>query len=340
MPFPTHKNYKTMSECCPICCDESKKLKVLNCCEQKVCDDCIYEHIKNVLQEGLTGDGRKTLVCPMGCGQDLTDKAIRKSIRKKNFNYRHHVLGVIILNIFKKMGLFFCLAWFGGDLYVHLSDRMTKSRNETMDLMLYERWSLSVALLNRSEEDRGEEDVIRCPAPNCEYLWFGSTQYRSRKRENEPNISTNGSITSMILSNASSLFYHPLPSETLPPSWTNCPTEKDGRKLTCPKCKSEFCGLCRRPWILPTRNHKRLCHKGKSCHTFSQKTIVEENGYALTEAKMCPGCSMLVHRTSGCNHMTCVCGFQWCYVCECRWHVGHYGCTDDSRIVDTFCAIS
>ena len=32
--------------------------------------------------------------------------------------------------------------------------------------------------------------------------------------------------------------------------------------------------------------------------------------------KNCPNCKKIVERTSGCHHMTCVCGYEFCYLCE------------------------
>ena len=96
----------SMRPCCPICCDDeksSKNLKLLKCCRQRVCHDCMCEHIKNILQEGLTGDGSKTLLCPMGCGKDLTDKVIRSCIRQKYFSFRHHAIGMTIVNMLKNL---------------------------------------------------------------------------------------------------------------------------------------------------------------------------------------------------------------------------------------------
>lgn len=29
----------------------------------------------------------------------------------------------------------------------------------------------------------------------------------------------------------------------------------------------------------------------------------------------CPGCGIRVVKTSGCNHMTCLCGVHFCYLC-------------------------
>lgn len=29
----------------------------------------------------------------------------------------------------------------------------------------------------------------------------------------------------------------------------------------------------------------------------------------------CPGCSVATEKTGGCNHITCRCGADWCFVC-------------------------
>lgn len=45
---------------------------------------------------------------------------------------------------------------------------------------------------------------------------------------------------------------------------------------------------------------------------------------AMTEAlvRTCPSCKAGVLRESGCPHMTCRCGFQFCYACRQPW-AGH-----------------
>jgi hypothetical protein len=137
---------------------------------------------------------------------------------------------------------------------------------------------------------------------------------------------------------------------------------KDGRKLICSMCSAEFCGLCRKPWMalkIPrhlrgshsnqvsllaalgahsTGNNggpQRTSHEGKSCEAFGAKAATREDEdeadeyafiAAALQARYCPGCSMRTQRAEGCNHMTCPCGMEWCYVCECRWATFHYGC--------------
>lgn len=124
--------------------------------------------------------------------------------------------------------------------------------------------------------------------------------------------------------------------------------QTDGRKVSCPKCQHTFCALCNRPWSSYTQNRNRafgiglsslqsrIYHTHRTCASYQSKTLSKEDdefiqlGDAL-DARSCPRCSMRASRIDGCNHMTCVCGFEWCYVCECRWTGFHYGCSDANR---------
>jgi hypothetical protein len=42
--------------------------------------------------------------------------------------------------------------------------------------------------------------------------------------------------------------------------------------------------------------------------------------------KRCPACRMFIEKTEGCNHMTCLCGHQFCFICIADWNEEHYQC--------------
>ncbi|MES1916747.1 MAG: hypothetical protein MHM6MM_008539 [Cercozoa sp. M6MM] len=129
-------------------------------------------------------------------------------------------------------------------------------------------------------------------------------------------------------------------------------------RLDCRGCNSVcICMLCRQPWsvravargngrIIGTRE---LHHDNTSCDTFARSvqtlqehveqwnernTIqwqiqISDGQHALTvlnpqsaQAKPCPRCGALISLTSGCQHMTCHCRYEFCYACLQPWR-GH-----------------
>jgi len=34
-----------------------------------------------------------------------------------------------------------------------------------------------------------------------------------------------------------------------------------------------------------------------------------------TSVKSCPNCRATIEKDDGCNHMTCRCGYHWCWLC-------------------------
>ncbi|CAG9327197.1 unnamed protein product [Blepharisma stoltei] len=73
-------------------------------------------------------------------------------------------------------------------------------------------------------------------------------------------------------------------------------------KLTCSICKKNFCFTCNEPW-----HGKERC-KNKTNVEF-EKYVREKN------VKFCPKCGKRVEKQGGCSHMTCICGFIWCWRC-------------------------
>ncbi|GLJ26381.1 hypothetical protein SUGI_0508370 [Cryptomeria japonica] len=90
----------------------------------------------------------------------------------------------------------------------------------------------------------------------------------------------------------------------------------------CLKCHRLFCTECRVPW-----------HQNMSCQDY-QKRIPQLHGvdaklHLLATDNMwrrCTKCKHMIELAEGCNHMTCRCGFEFCYVCGAEWKNKHATC--------------
>lgn len=380
-------------ELCPICAEafawsrrrrRGRRLCVVRpCCSQPVCRSCLHSHVLSVFTEaaggGGDGAGRTRLLCPLGCGRDITDGEVRASLRNANRSILHHAFGARLFRLLRSVGWFreargvSCgSATTASSKYHAVLVSLTQSPAERRQLAQCERWSLTVALgRNRSEERRSTEDVIHCPVADCGYIWIANAPYRREKLENERRFDGGNmgdgrggeGIAERLLRAASTyLFYRPprqeddtagnsswIDSEDLSTNTRGRDRRAegpsagvDGRRVVCVKCQNAYCGLCRRPWTYHQtarngRAGRREVHTGRLCSAFAVRVgndggaeDDDEYTYAADAAngRMCPGCSLRTSRIDGCNHMTCPCGFEWCYVCECRWNALHYRCAD------------
>lgn len=90
---------------------------------------------------------------------------------------------------------------------------------------------------------------------------------------------------------------------------SNGPT---GPMMVCKFCQAQTCAKHRRPW-----------HEGQTCLEYDMdpvqmERLEEEEATAKLLAKedtsICPKCGQGVSKTDGCDHMSCQCGTEWCYV--------------------------
>ncbi|XP_077230241.1 E3 ubiquitin-protein ligase RSL1-like [Tasmannia lanceolata] len=91
----------------------------------------------------------------------------------------------------------------------------------------------------------------------------------------------------------------------------------------CPSCRRLFCARCKVP-----------LHSGVGCEEFQRLNKEEIGKYDLmvmdlakrSKWKRCPRCKFYVEKIQGCLHITCRCGFQFCYGCGSTWSVTHASC--------------
>ncbi|XAR59783.1 Ubiquitin--protein ligase [Bertholletia excelsa] len=83
----------------------------------------------------------------------------------------------------------------------------------------------------------------------------------------------------------------------------------------CMKCENIFCINCKVPW-----------HNNLSCLEYKRrnpypppedlklKTLADRNLW-----RQCVKCNHMIELAAGCFHMTCRCGFEFCYTCGAEW---------------------
>jgi hypothetical protein len=94
-------------------------------------------------------------------------------------------------------------------------------------------------------------------------------------------------------------------------------TSNSGGIFSCPACNEKLCARCR-----------KVRHQSLTCE---QQAGIDSDGgdglfSRLTEKqqwKKCSSCHATIELSQGCNHMTCKCGYQFCYRCGTKWSVEH-----------------
>ncbi|KAF7349213.1 RBR-type E3 ubiquitin transferase [Mycena sanguinolenta] len=119
----------------------------------------------------------------------------------------------------------------------------------------------------------------------------------------------------------------------IPCSHKNCgktfpPDEGAKTLIQCPWCGGSLCKACKSIW-----------HENMTCERYQALPIEQrapEDAVFLNLAKQekwrrCPNtqCSAMVELKHGCNHITCVCGHHFCYICGAPFahENGTYRCT-------------
>ena len=84
----------------------------------------------------------------------------------------------------------------------------------------------------------------------------------------------------------------------------------------CTACQMELCAFgCGR------------AHHGGDCVQPPDAASAE---FIAETSKNCPGCAVAVYKSEGCNHMTCRCTIQFCYICGLEYNKNIHGRYDEA----------
>ena len=98
------------------------------------------------------------------------------------------------------------------------------------------------------------------------------------------------------------------------------------KEIKC-KCGQIFCFSCLEESHFPcdcfmAKEWKNFGEKfGRDEYVWVKKETKAENNFIVTEhVKYCPKCKLIIEKNQGCNHMTCPCGYQFCWNCLEDWY--------------------
>lgn len=106
-----------------------------------------------------------------------------------------------------------------------------------------------------------------------------------------------------------SLIYPSYVTTTFSASIRNLCVKARNKRFTCsyPSCRRQSCITCHKPWRDPHRCHEPLL--------LSLRNTIEAARTASIK-RTCPRCGLSFVKSSGCNKLTCVCGYSMCYLCR------------------------
>ncbi|RMZ13379.1 hypothetical protein D0862_02334 [Hortaea werneckii] len=118
-----------------------------------------------------------------------------------------------------------------------------------------------------------------------------------------PDLAKNFEVKYPELCTANRVYCHdPSCAAWIPKSLIN-----DDRNIsTCPTCDKTTCAMCKAP------SHSGDCPEDEALQQLINIANAEE-------WQRCSECKRFVELDTGCNHISCRCGFQFCYVCGARW---------------------
>ena len=109
------------------------------------------------------------------------------------------------------------------------------------------------------------------------------------------------------------------------------------KEIKC-KCGQIFCFSCLEESHIPcdcfmAKEWKNYAEKfGNNDFVWIKKETNEEKSFTNNQfMKKCPKCKLIIEKNQGCNHMTCPCGYEFCWNCLKSWH-NHESCYGKNKV--------
>jgi IBR domain, a half RING-finger domain len=171
-----------------------------------------------------------------------------------------------------------------------LDDRLVRARLSATAVSILDRNQVLEASRQTGSNQHiaTDERLWHCPAPDCSYVCFITT---ATSRDPSPGR----------------LFGRPMYGP-------------DMRRILCPNCRVASCQVCSTAWSTGA-----VDHAGITCAAYAERQATAD-GFALLEqwkmragVQPCRRCHAAIEKTAGCDHMTCRCGYEFCWICGLEW---------------------
>mmetsp|Transcript_21929 Transcript_21929/g.40003 ORF Transcript_21929/g.40003 Transcript_21929/m.40003 type:complete len:539 (-) Transcript_21929:2760-4376(-) len=123
-----------------------------------------------------------------------------------------------------------------------------------------------------------------------------------------------------------------------------CPAPGCEYAVEYPKAKSRIILCkCEYAWCFKCGNNAHMPLSCDDLAKWKEKDSSEQGNtdWLLVNTKKCPRCKTPIQKNSGCMHMTCPCGHQFCWLCSGDWSEhggdtgGYYACNRFTQMRDT-----
>ena len=100
--------------------------------------------------------------------------------------------------------------------------------------------------------------------------------------------------------------------------------------IDCTSCHHLWCFACLQDAHLPC--NCELADKWMKLHSTDSENVTWVRAFT----KQCPKCKNHIEKNQGCNHMTCRCGYEFCWLCRKDWKKIGYGhqCNKPQDVID------
>lgn len=186
-----------------------------------------------------------------------------------------------------------------------LDDRVVRQRLSPSAVLILDRNQIIEAAALETKRDTSTEILWHCPSPDCAYAAFIS----NRTSPHPERITLWQSWTRWLPQ-----FYRARPT--------------DLRCIRCLVCKMTSCQFCHLVWSKGAADHTDVTCDAyaaqlRSMDADSAQQALLQVWKAKAGIQSCRHCHSAIEKNNGCKHLTCRCGYEFCWDCGVPWSMGH-----------------